>query len=107
MLLTVAAPPRSAASPLANDHGHTPVHSCGDGNRDSFIAAPRAATALFRRGPRPAVTPATSQPITRGSQIPIAAARRTVLPLPARSFLLRGLSDACPPSAPQCQVVGR
>jgi hypothetical protein len=91
----------------ANDHSHAPAHSRGDGNRNSFIAPPRAATALSRRGPRPAVTTATSQPITRGSQIPIAPARRTVLPLPARGFLLRGLSDACPRSAPQCQVMGR
>ena len=27
--------------------------------------------------------------------------------MPARGFLPRGLSDACPPSAPHCQVTGR
>ena len=80
----------------ANDHSHAPAHSRGDGNRNSFIAPPRAATALSRRGPRPAVTTATSQPITRGSQIPIAPARRTVPPLPARGFLLRGFIRRLP-----------
>jgi hypothetical protein len=34
-------------------------------------------------------------------------ARCTVVPMPARGFLPRGLSDACPPSAPHCQVTGR
>jgi hypothetical protein len=29
------------------------------------------------------------------------------VPMPARGFLPRGLSDACPPSAPHCQVTGR
>jgi len=63
-----------------------------DCNRNSFIASPGAATALFRAGPRLAVTTAPSQPITRGSQIPMAPARRTVVPLPARGFLPPGLS---------------
>jgi hypothetical protein len=91
----------------ANDHSCVPARGRGDGNRNSFIAPPSAATALSRSGPRLALTTATSQPITRGSQIPIASARRTVAPVPARGFLLRGLSDACPRSAPHCQVTGR
>jgi len=33
--------------------------------------------------------------------------RCTVVRMPARGFLPRGLSDACPPSAPHCQVTGR
>jgi hypothetical protein len=48
-----------------------------------------------------------SQPIARGSQIPIAPARRTAVPMPARGFLPRGLSDACPPGVPHCQVTHR
>ena len=91
----------------AKDYSHTPAHSRGDGNRNSFIAPPGAATALFRRGPRLAVTTATSQPIACSSKIPIAPAHRIVVPMPARGFLLRGLSDACPQSAPHCQMTGR
>src|SRR5690242_15027427 len=92
----------------ANDHSHAPAHSRGDGNRNSFIASPGGpATTLSRSEPHLAVTIPTSQPIARGSQIPIAATRRTVVPMPARGFLPRGLSDACPRSAPHCQVTGR
>ena len=35
------------------------------------------------------------------------SARRTVLPMPARGFLPRDLSDACPRSLPHCQATGR
>src|SRR4029077_19501310 len=76
-------------------------------NRNSFIASPGSATTLSRGGPHLAVTTATPQPIARAPQIPIAPARRTVLPMPARGFLPRGLSDACPRSAPHRQVTGR
>jgi hypothetical protein len=91
----------------ANDHSC--VHGCGrgDGNPSSFIASPRAASALSHTRPRLAATTVPSQPITRGPQIPIAPARRTVIPVPARGFLPRGLSDACPRSAPHCQTTGR
>src|SRR5438874_12558605 len=88
MLFTVAAPRRSAASPLANDHGQTPAHSCGDGERNSFIASSRPATTLSRNRPHLAVTIPTSQLIARGSQILIAPARRSVVPCrPAVSSL--------------------
>jgi hypothetical protein len=45
--------------------------------------------------------------IACSSQTPIAAARRPVVPMPARGFLPRGSSDACPRSALHCQVTGR
>ena len=91
----------------ANDHSHAPARSRSHDNRNSFIASPGSATTLSRGGPHLAVTTATPQPIARASQIPIAPARRTVLPMPARGFLPRGLSDACPRSAPHRQVTGR
>ena len=91
----------------ADDRSRAPAHSRGDGDRNSFLASPGPATASFGSRPHPAVTTPTSQPIARGSQIPIAPARRTVVPMPARGFLPQGLSDACPPSAPHCQVTGR
>ena len=91
----------------ANDRSPAPAHRPGDGNHNSLIASPGSATTLFRSAPHLAVTTATLQPSARGSQIPIAPARRTVLPTPARGFLPRGLSDACPRSAPHCQVTGR
>jgi hypothetical protein len=72
----------------ANDHSCVPARGRGDRNRYLFIASPGAVTALSRSGPRLAVTTATSQPITRGSQIPIASARRSVVPCrPAVSSL--------------------
>jgi hypothetical protein len=80
MLFTVAAPPRSAASLLANDPGQAPAHSCGDGNRNSFIASLRPATTLFRNRSQLAVTIPTSQPVAGGSQIPIAPTRRSEVP---------------------------
>jgi hypothetical protein len=80
MLFTVAAPRRSAASLLANDHGQAPAHGCSDGNRNSFIASSRPATTLSCNRPHLSVTIPTSQPIARGSQIPIAPARRSVVP---------------------------
>ena len=91
----------------ANDHSHAPARNRSHDNRNSFIASPGSATTLSRGGPHLAVTTATPQPIARASQIPIAPARRTVLPMPARGFLPRGLSDACPRSAPHRQVTGR
>jgi len=91
----------------ANDHSHAPARSRSHDNRNSFIASPGSATTLSRGGPHLAVTTATPQPIARASQIPIAPARRTVLPMPARGFLPRGLSDACPRSAPHCLATGR
>lgn len=107
MLFAVAAPLDRRRACSANDHSCMPACGRGNGNRNSFIASPGAATALSRAGPRLAVTTATSQPITRGSQIPIAPARRTAVPIPARGFLPRGLSDACPRSARHRQVTGR
>ena len=91
----------------ADDRSRAPAHSCGDGDRNSFVASPGPATASSGSRPHLAVTTPTSQPIARRSQIPIAPARRTVVRMPARGFLHRGLSDACPPSAPHCQVTGR
>src|SRR6516225_810748 len=91
----------------ADDRSRAPAHSRGDRDRNSFIASPAPATASSGSRPHLAVITPTSQPIARGSQIPIAPARRTVVLLPARGFLPRGLSDACPPSAPHCQVTGR
>src|SRR5215831_14410227 len=91
----------------ADDRSRAPAHSRGDGDRNSFIASPGPATASFGSRPHPAVTTPTSQPIARGSQIAIAPARRTVVPMPARGFLPRGLSDACPSSVPHYQVTGR
>jgi hypothetical protein len=91
----------------ADDRSRAPAHSHGDGDRNSFVASPGPATASSRSRPHLAVTTPTSQPIARGSQIPIAPARRTVVPMPARGFLPRGLSNACPASAPHCQVTGR
>jgi hypothetical protein len=84
----------------ADDRSRAPAHSRGDGDRNSFIASPGPATASSGSRPHLAVTTPTSQPIARGSQIPIAPApHRTVVPMPASGFLPRGLSDACPPSA--------
>ena len=95
----------------ANDHSCVPAGGRGDGNRNSFIASPGAATPLSRIRSHLAVTTATSHPIARGSQIPIAPARRSSAPLrcatPARGFLPRGLSDACPRSAPHRQATGK
>src|SRR6516164_4329826 len=91
----------------ADDRNRAPAHCRGDGDRNSFIASPGPATASSGSRPHLAVTTPASQPIARRSQIPIAPARRTVVPVPARGFLPRGLSDACPPSAPHCQVTGR
>ena len=91
----------------ADDRSRAPAHSCGDGDRNSFVASPGPATASSGSRPHLAVTTPTSQPIARRSQIPIAPARRTVVRMPARGFLPRGLSDACPPSAPHCQVTAR
>ena len=111
MLFTVADARRSAASLLADDHGQAPAHGCGDGDHNSFITSSRPATTLSRNRFQLAVTIHTSQPIARGSQIPIAPARRSSAPLrcatPARGFLPRGLSDACPRSAPHRQATGR
>jgi hypothetical protein len=91
----------------ADDRSRAPAHSRGDGGRNSFIALPGPATASSGSRPHLAVTTPTSQPIARGSQIPIAPARRTVVSMPARGFLPRGLSDARPPRATHCQVTGR
>ena len=91
----------------ADDRSRAPAHSRGDGGRNSFIALPGPATASSGSRPDLAVTTPTSQPIARGSQIPIAPARRTVVSMPARGFLPRGLSDARPPRATHCQVTGR
>src|SRR5438477_5557075 len=111
MLFTVADARRSAASLLADDHGQAPAHGCGDGDHNSFIASLRPATTLSRNRLHLSVTFPTSQPVARGSQIPIAPARRSSAPLrcatPARGFLPRGLSDACPRSAPHRQATGR
>src|SRR6516165_8420378 len=90
----------------ADDRSRAPAHSRGDGGRNSFIALPAPATASSGSRPHLAVTTPTSQPIARGSQIPIAPARRTVVSMPARGFLPRGLSDARPPRATHCQVTG-
>ena len=79
----------------ADDRSRAPAHSRGDGDRNSFIASPAPATASSGNRPPLAITTPTSQPIARGSQIPIAPGRRTVVPMPARGFLPRGLSDAC------------
>ena len=91
----------------ANDHSRAPAHGRGNGNRNWFIASPGSATTLSRSGPHLAVTMATPQPVAPSSQIPIAPARTTTVPMPARGFLPRGLSDACPRSAPHRQVTGR
>src|SRR6516164_232062 len=91
----------------ADDRSRAPAHSRGDGGRNSFIALPGPATASSGSRPDLAVTTPTSQPIARGSQIPIAPARRTVVSMPARGFLPRGLSDARPPRATHCQATGR
>ena len=91
----------------ADDRSRAPAHRCGDGGRNSFIALPGPATASSGGRPHLAVTTPTSQPIARGSQIPIAPARRTVVSMPARGFLPRGLSDARPRRATRCQVTGR
>jgi hypothetical protein len=91
----------------ANDDSRPSARSRSHGNRNSFIASPGSAATLSRSGPHLAVTTATPQPIARGSQIPIGPARRTVVPIPARGFLPRGLSDACPRSALHCQLTGR
>jgi hypothetical protein len=107
MLFTVIARRRSAAGRSADDRSRAPAHSCGDGGRNSFIALPCPATASSGSRPHLAVTTPTSQPIARGSQIPIAPARRTVVSMPARGFLPRGLSDARPPRATHRQVTGR
>jgi Phage integrase family len=69
----------------ANDHSRAPAHGRGNGNW--FIASPRAATTLSRSGPQLAVTTATPQPIAPSSQIPIAPARTTTVPMPAHDFL--------------------
>src|SRR5262249_9115166 len=77
-----------------------------DGDRNSFIASPGPATTSSGSRPHLAVTTPTSQPIARGSQIPIAPARRTVLPCrPAVSSIEAYQTPA--PSAPYCQVTGR
>src|SRR5215471_12280692 len=107
MLFTLIARRRAAASLLGRWSQSCPAHSRGDDDRKSFIASPGPAAASSGSRPHLAVTTPTSQPIARGSQIPIAPARRTVVRMPARGFLPRGLSDACPPSAPHCQVSGR
>ena len=107
MLFTLIARRRAAASLLGRWSQSCPAHSRGDDDRKSFIASPGPAAASSGSRPHLAVTTPTSQPIARGSQIPIAPARRTVVRMPARGFLPRGLSDACPPSAPHCQVTGR
>jgi hypothetical protein len=78
-----------------NDHSRAPPRSRADGNRSSRIASPGSATTLSRNGPHLVVTTATPQPIAHARQIPIAPARRTVVPTPARRFLPRGLSGAC------------
>src|SRR6516162_3736625 len=78
-----------------NDHGCAPAHSRGNGNRNSLTASPRPAATLSRYRPHLAVPIPTSQPIARGSQIPIAPSRHAVLPTPTRGFLPRGFSDAC------------
>src|SRR6516162_6732553 len=91
----------------ADDRSRAPAHSRGDGGRNSFIALLGPATASSGSRPHLAVTTPTSQPIARGSQIPIVPARRTVLSMLARGFLPRGLSDARPPRATHCQVTGR
>src|SRR5438270_4399821 len=84
MLFTVADARRSAASLLADDHGQAPAHGCGDGDHNSFIASLRPATTLSRNRLHLSVTFPTSQPVARGSQIPIvqraAPARRSVVP---------------------------
>src|SRR6516164_6522552 len=76
----------------ADDRNRAPAHCRGDGDRNSFIASPGPATASSGSRPHLAVTTPASQPIARRSQIPIAPARRTVVPVPARGFLPRGLS---------------
>src|SRR5207302_3837192 len=79
---------QSAASLLADDHDQAPAHGCGDGDHNSFITSSRPATTLSRNRSQLAVTIHTSQPIARGSQIPIAPARRSVVPRrPALSSL--------------------
>src|SRR5215471_9017843 len=107
MLFTLIARRRAAASLLGRWSQSCPAHSRGDDDRKSFIASPGPAAASSGSRPHLAVTTPTPQPIARGSQIPIAPARRTVARMPARGFLPRGLSDACPPSAPHCQVTCR
>src|SRR5438270_13325373 len=90
MLFTVADARRSAASLLADDHGQAPAHGCGDGDHNSFIASLRPATTLSRNRLHLSVTFPTSQPVARGSQIPIAPARRSSAPLQrARSVVPR------------------
>ena len=72
----------------ANDRSHAPARSYGDRNRNAFVASPRPTTTLSRNRPHLAVTISTSQPIARGSQIPIAPARRSAMPCrPALSSL--------------------
>src|SRR6516162_6856718 len=84
-----------------NDHDCAPAHSRGNGNRNSLTASPRPATTLSHNPPHLAVTIPTSQPIARGSQIPIAPSRHAVLPPPTRGFLPRGFSDTCLRASPR------
>ena len=90
----------------ANDHSRAPAPS----------AAMSTATRLSLHQAPPPLYPA-ADPICQSRRLPrsrlpgafksIVSARRTVLPMPARGFLPRGLSDACPRSLPHCQVTGR
>jgi hypothetical protein len=79
-------------------------------------AAMSTATRLSLHQAPPPLYP-VADPICQSRRLPrsrlpgafksIVSARRTVLPMPARGFLPRGLSDACPRSLPHCQVTGR
>jgi hypothetical protein len=79
-------------------------------------AAMSTATRLSLHQAPPPLYP-VADPICQSRRLPrsrlpgafksIVSARRTVLPMPARGFLPRGLSDACPWSLPHCQVTGR
>jgi hypothetical protein len=87
----------------ADDRTRAPAHSRGDGDRNSFIASPGPATASSGSRPHLAVTTPTSQSIARGSQIPIAPARRLLCHAGSRfppSRLIRRLPSerAAPPS---------
>ena len=90
-----------------NDQIPVPAHDPGDGNHAPFTAPTSCPTTISSGRLYPAITTPTSQPLPRGPQIPIAPARRTVVPRPARGFLPPGLSDACPRSAQHCRVTGR